>query len=104
VKDHSKVALYTDRETGKLKDHWAFDIWRDYKERGLQVIVKLANIHLTPEKPEYGGGAWHVEGQLVCTTKPSLIWLDLSHALFRTNTFALPQYTVMIVRMSLLVV
>ena len=28
----------------------------------LQVIVKLANIHLTPEKPEYGGGSWHVEG------------------------------------------
>ncbi|KAG8939526.1 hypothetical protein FRC04_006251 [Tulasnella sp. 424] len=28
----------------------------------IQVIVKLANIHLTPEKPEYAGGAWHVEG------------------------------------------
>ncbi|KIO21963.1 hypothetical protein M407DRAFT_28450 [Tulasnella calospora MUT 4182] len=27
-----------------------------------QVIVKLANIHLTPEKPEYPGGSWHVEG------------------------------------------
>jgi hypothetical protein len=26
--------------------------------------VKLANIELTPEKPEYEGGAWHVEGQL----------------------------------------
>lgn len=28
----------------------------------LQVIVKLANIVLTPEKPDYGGGTWHVEG------------------------------------------
>uniref|UniRef100_A0A6B2L1E3 DUF4246 domain-containing protein n=1 Tax=Arcella intermedia TaxID=1963864 RepID=A0A6B2L1E3_9EUKA len=28
----------------------------------LQVIVKLANIHLTPEKPRYPGGSWHVEG------------------------------------------
>jgi hypothetical protein len=28
----------------------------------LQVIVKLANIHLTPEKPDYPGGSWHVEG------------------------------------------
>lgn len=37
----------------------------DFKETGLQVIVKLANIHLTPEKPQYGGGSWHVEGQLV---------------------------------------
>ena len=29
-----------------------------------QVIFKLANIHLTPEKPTYDGGAWHVEGTL----------------------------------------
>lgn len=34
---------------------------RDF--RRLQIIVKLANIHLTPEKPEYAGGSWHVEGQ-----------------------------------------
>ncbi|RDB26315.1 hypothetical protein Hypma_006638 [Hypsizygus marmoreus] len=35
------------------------------------VIVKLASIHLTPEKPEYGGGTWHVDGQLnehICAT------------------------------------
>ncbi|KAF8993778.1 hypothetical protein BDQ17DRAFT_1367889 [Cyathus striatus] len=36
----------------------------EYREYGLQVIVKLANIQLTPEKPEYAGGSWHVEGQL----------------------------------------
>ena len=30
--------------------------------RTLKVIVKLANIVLTPEKPDYDGGAWHVEG------------------------------------------
>ncbi|RXW19965.1 hypothetical protein EST38_g5885 [Candolleomyces aberdarensis] len=37
----------------------------------LQVIVKLANIELTPEKPEYEGGMWHVEGKLnesICAT------------------------------------
>ncbi|KAF9929591.1 hypothetical protein FBU30_001432 [Linnemannia zychae] len=28
----------------------------------IQVIVKLANIELTPENPEYRGGTWHVEG------------------------------------------
>ncbi|KAF9643672.1 hypothetical protein BDM02DRAFT_3104103 [Thelephora ganbajun] len=32
------------------------------KGRTLQVIVKLANIILTPEKPHYPGGKWHVEG------------------------------------------
>ncbi|GEM08961.1 hypothetical protein Rt10032_c06g2978 [Rhodotorula toruloides] len=32
------------------------------KGRKLHIIVKLANIHLTPEKPDYAGGIWHVEG------------------------------------------
>ncbi|WP_079042053.1 DUF4246 domain-containing protein [Streptomyces aureus] len=36
----------------------------DLRGRGLQVIVKLATIHLTPEKPEYPGGSWHVEGMM----------------------------------------
>ncbi|KAJ2919064.1 hypothetical protein MD484_g1331, partial [Candolleomyces efflorescens] len=49
----------------------------DFKElygkqgRPLQVIVKLANIELTPENPRYEGGSWHVEGQQnehICAT------------------------------------
>lgn len=39
--------------------------------RQLQVIVKLANIHLTPDKPTYDGGSWHIEGQRnehICAT------------------------------------
>ncbi|RPD53884.1 hypothetical protein L226DRAFT_576124 [Lentinus tigrinus ALCF2SS1-7] len=32
------------------------------KGRTLQVIVKLANIVLTPSNPRYPGGSWHVEG------------------------------------------
>ncbi|RPD55181.1 hypothetical protein L226DRAFT_562957 [Lentinus tigrinus ALCF2SS1-7] len=32
------------------------------KGRKLQVIVKFANIVLTPDSPTYAGGAWHVEG------------------------------------------
>lgn len=34
----------------------------DLRGRKLQVIVKLANIILTPDNPSYPGGAWHVEG------------------------------------------
>ncbi|KAG9073104.1 hypothetical protein KI688_000891 [Linnemannia hyalina] len=36
----------------------------DLKNTGkpLQVIVKLANIELTPDNPKYEGGTWHVEG------------------------------------------
>ncbi|KAK6347382.1 hypothetical protein TWF718_005221 [Orbilia javanica] len=40
------------------------DLWEKFKAKGLQVIVKFASIHLTPEKPEYSGGTWHYEGQL----------------------------------------
>jgi hypothetical protein len=36
------------------------------KNRRLQVITKIAAIHLTPEKPEYQGGTWHLEG---CTNE-----------------------------------
>ncbi|KAK2467432.1 hypothetical protein APHAL10511_000667 [Amanita phalloides] len=42
----------------------AVDLWSEHGQTGLQVIVKLANIHLTPNKPEYEGGSWHVEGQM----------------------------------------
>lgn len=36
----------------------------DLRGRRLQVIVKLATIHLTPDQPEYPGGSWHVEGMM----------------------------------------
>ena len=50
---------------------------KDFGEQGLQVIVKLANIELTAEKPNNDGGSWHVEGQLnerICAT--SLYYYD----------------------------
>ncbi|KAF2143968.1 uncharacterized protein K452DRAFT_267025 [Aplosporella prunicola CBS 121167] len=48
-----------------------FNLRQKFIEKGLQVIVKLANIHLTPEKPKYEGGSWHVEEMLnehICAT------------------------------------
>ncbi|MGW3404823.1 DUF4246 domain-containing protein [Streptomyces zhihengii] len=36
----------------------------DLRGRRLQVVVKLATIQLTPDRPEYAGGSWHVEGML----------------------------------------
>ncbi|TQW11586.1 WD40 repeat 2 [Cordyceps javanica] len=57
----------------------------------IQVIVKLANIHLSPEKPTYDGGSWHIEGQLnerICAT--AIYYYDSenitqSHLAFRTR-------------------
>lgn len=31
-----------------------------FKTTGLQIIVKMATIELTPEKPEFPVGGWHV--------------------------------------------
>lgn len=43
----------------------------DVRGKQLKVITKMANIELTPEKPTYAGGSWHVEGtineDIVCT-------------------------------------
>ncbi|KAF9530887.1 hypothetical protein CPB83DRAFT_787442 [Crepidotus variabilis] len=40
------------------------DLRKQFSKNGLQVIVKLANIVLTPDKPDYLGGSWHIEGQM----------------------------------------
>lgn len=48
-----------------------------FRESGLQVIVKMASIELTPEKPEFPTGGWHIEGQMneqICGT--ALYYLD----------------------------
>ncbi|KAK7053815.1 hypothetical protein R3P38DRAFT_2852317 [Favolaschia claudopus] len=39
---------------------------KPYSLRGktIQCIIKLANIHLTPENPVYKGGSWHIEAML----------------------------------------
>ena len=34
------------------------DLRKDYEAQGLQVIFKMANIHLDPENPNYDGGSW----------------------------------------------
>ena len=59
-------------------DQSPVNLRKDYGK--LQVIVKLANIHLTPEKPNYEGGSWHVEGQgneSICAT--ALYYYDSSN-------------------------
>ncbi|GFN18196.1 hypothetical protein AtubIFM55763_004600 [Aspergillus tubingensis] len=35
-----------------------------FRSQGLQVIVNMENIELTPESPDYKGTDWHMEGQL----------------------------------------
>ena len=58
-----------------LVDTRPVDLRNEFKS--LQIIVKLANIHLTPERPNYDGGRWHIEGQLnehICAS--ALLYYD----------------------------
>ena len=48
-----------------LDDPESFGTEETFGKSRLQIIVKLANIELTPDKPSYGGGSWHVEGMMV---------------------------------------
>ncbi|KAF6763605.1 hypothetical protein DFP72DRAFT_986495 [Ephemerocybe angulata] len=47
---------------------------KTFRPKPLQIIVKLANIILAPEKPEYEGGTWHVEGKMNETICASAIY------------------------------
>jgi hypothetical protein len=38
------------------------DLRRQYADKGLQVFVRLFNIHLTPEQPVFAHEPWHMEG------------------------------------------
>ena len=67
----TETAIQPEPGTFKARPELMVDLHKEYAHRGLQVSVKLANIELTPEKPEYSGGTWHVGGQLnehICAT------------------------------------
>ena len=48
--------------------------------RRLQLIIKLADIVLTPERPSYSGGVWHVEGMRnECIVASAIAYYDQSN-------------------------
>ncbi|KAJ5972861.1 uncharacterized protein N7479_002779 [Penicillium vulpinum] len=53
------------------KETYSANLREQFPDRKLQIIVKLANIELSPDNPNYEGGSWHIEGQLnerICAT------------------------------------
>lgn len=57
---HPEVGPYKPLEVSP--ENGPAKLQEDFGHSGLQVIVKLAGIELSPEKPEYKGGSWHLEG------------------------------------------
>ncbi|KAK5991331.1 hypothetical protein PT974_09612 [Cladobotryum mycophilum] len=65
-----------------------------FKEYGLQVIVKMTSIELTPEKPEFPAGNWQIEGQMnekICAT--ALFYIDSENVTSSHLSFRMPTST-----------
>ena len=68
------------------------DLRREFQLTGLQVIVKLSNIELSPAKPRYDGWTWHIEATLNERICASAIYcyaaenITASHLHFRQRT------------------
>lgn len=45
-------------------EYYSVDLKSEFLDKGLQIIVKIAGIELTPDNPKYTGGSWHLEGML----------------------------------------
>ncbi|KAF8192397.1 hypothetical protein K438DRAFT_1762395 [Mycena galopus ATCC 62051] len=59
--DAKKVFPEANSYTGQLEAQFSP---LSLRGRNIQCIVKLANIQLTPETPQYHGGSWHIEGMV----------------------------------------
>lgn len=58
---HLREAIHPDPDDDSAIDYACPESLREiYKDSGLQVIVKMARIELTPEKPDFPAGGWHV--------------------------------------------
>ncbi|PYH93370.1 hypothetical protein BO71DRAFT_381653 [Aspergillus ellipticus CBS 707.79] len=67
----NRVFIQTEPEAFRPRHSWEeqeahrhVDLRTQFSTSGLQVIFKLANILLTPDRPEYEGGTWHIEGAM----------------------------------------
>lgn len=52
-------------DNGGYQQFMLVDLKKEFWNVGLQMILQLRDINLSPEHPEYGGEDWHVQGQTV---------------------------------------
>jgi hypothetical protein len=60
VVGQARYGLWNDRPL----DSYSVKLEEQFRAEGLQVIPKLSSIELTPDKPSYLGGNWHLEGMM----------------------------------------
>ncbi|KAL6230446.1 hypothetical protein BDW75DRAFT_244797 [Aspergillus navahoensis] len=67
---HARYEEWNNRRQPKHPEPYRSTFTISFRTRAAG-YCKLASIELTPDKPEYEGGAWHIEGQLnerICAT------------------------------------
>lgn len=50
---------------GRLKKSVQVDLQKEFWDVGIQAVIQVSSIDLDPERPEYPGEEWHVQGQMV---------------------------------------
>ena len=70
---------------GRYHD-WIFvDLKKEFWNIGLQMVLRVTEICLTPEQPHYEGEDWHVEGQMVRCRSQTPYPLDNRLSLLSTS-------------------
>lgn len=55
---------YLNNDDG-YQDWILVDLKREFWNTGVQLVLHVQEINLTPDKPKYGGEEWHVQGRTV---------------------------------------
>ena len=56
----------------RYQDFIFVDLKKEFWNAGVQMVMQLQDVNLSPDNPEYDGQEWHVHGQNV--RSPSLFW------------------------------
>lgn len=69
--DRAVVGMVTERfdnpchsPTNSYHDPYVIQLEETFRNQGLQVIIRISSIELTPENPKYHGSTWELEGQM----------------------------------------
>jgi hypothetical protein len=69
--DRAVVDMVTERfdnphhsPTSSYHDSYIIRLEESFRDQGLQVVIKINSVELTPENPKYHGSTWELEGQM----------------------------------------
>ncbi|KAI9365988.1 hypothetical protein DFJ73DRAFT_806577 [Zopfochytrium polystomum] len=77
IRENTRPEIMRALEVGGIE---TAHITRPLKNCRLKVIFKMANVHLTPENPDFEGGAWHIEGmENECIAASGLLYYEMEN-------------------------